>query len=366
MRRSLAAAFVCALALVGLAACTTTASSSPPAPEPSGTAPAPALGAGQQATVTYCNHEKAHISEPTALHGPAPTAVYVHGGSWISGNFDTGGFLIKKIGPDLTSHGFVVVSIDYRLGPSAHWPDQIVDVKCAIRYLRANAHQLNIDPDEIGAWGQSAGGHLVGLLGTAGPSAGWDVGAYTDESSKVQAVVDMAGPSDLLTMGNQGDSFTVAETFVDLLGRVPKKQIGADLRAASPVTYIAPGDPPFLLMHSTDDEIVYPQQSQEMSWDLAANKVPHELVMVDGGGHEFDNPGEQPTEAAIARAIVQFFIRILVFHQPLDTSSVGSNSSNTGSSGNTGSTGNTGNTGNSGTTTTTTTTISNGNTAAAG
>ncbi len=119
-------------------------------------------------------------------------------------------------------------------------------------------------------------------------------------------------------------------------------------------------------MHSTDDEIVYPQQSQEMSWDLAANKVPHELVMVDGGGHEFDNPGEQPTEAAIARAIVQFFIRILVFHQPLDTSSVGSNSSNTGSSGNTGSTGNTGNTGNSGTTTTTTTTISNGNTAAAG
>ncbi len=101
----------------------------------------------------------------------------------------------------------------------------------------------------------------------------------------------------------------MAETFVDLLGHVPHKQIGADLRAASPVTYIAPGDPPFLLMHSTDDEIVYPQQIQEMAWDLAANHVPHKLVMVDGGGHEFDNPGEQPTEAGITKAIVQFFVR---------------------------------------------------------
>jgi acetyl esterase/lipase len=187
------------------------------------------------------------------------------------------------------------------------------------------------------------------------------VGAYTDESSKVQAVVDMAGPSDLLTMGNQGDSFTVAETFVDLLGHVPHNQIGADLRAASPVTYIASGDPPFLLMHSTDDEIVYPQQSQEMAWDLAANHVPHELVMVDGGGHEFDNAGEQPTEAGIAKAIVQFFIRTLVFHEPLTSAPISSNTGSTGSTGSIGSAGNagsSGNTGNSGTTTTTTTAAS--------
>jgi acetyl esterase/lipase len=225
------------------------------------------------------------------------------------------------IGPELSDQGFVVVSLNYRLGPKAHWPDQIIDVKCAIRYLRANAHAFDIDPNEVGAWGQSAGGHLVALLGTAGPSAGWDVGEYTDQSSKVQAVVDMAGPSDLLTMGNQGDSFGVAETFVSLLGRVPHKQLGADLRAASPVTYITPGDPPFLLMHSTDDEIVYPQQSQEMSWDLGANNVPHEFVMVSGGGHEFDNSGERPGEQGIAKAVVQFFVRTLVFHQPLDNAS---------------------------------------------
>ena len=73
---------------------------------------------------------------------------------------------------------------------------------------------LHIDPDAIGAWGQSAGGHLVALLGTAGPSAGWDIGPYPSESSKVQSVVDMAGPSDLLTMGDQGDAVLVAETFI--------------------------------------------------------------------------------------------------------------------------------------------------------
>jgi acetyl esterase/lipase len=327
MRRPFAALSACALALaaLSLSGCTTSASSTPPkATPPSGTTPAPALGAGQHATVTYCNHQRARITEPATLHGPAPVAVYVHGGSWISGNYDSGGFLINSIGPKLTSQGFVVVSVDYRLGLKARWPDQIVDVKCAIRYLRANATQLNIDPNEIGAWGQSAGGHLVALLATAGPSAGWDVGAYPNESSKVDAVVDMAGPSDLLTMGNQGDSFAVAETFVELLGPVPHKMLGTYLRAASPVTYVAPGDPPFLLMHSTDDEIVFPQQSRELSWDLGANGVPHQLLIVDGGGHEFTNSGEQPTEGGIAQAVAEFFVRTLVFHQPItNTTTVG-------------------------------------------
>ena len=160
-----------------------------------------ALPAGQQVTINYCNHQKARITEPAALDGPAPAVVYVHGGDWVSGDYDTGGFIINRIGPALAARGFVVVSLNYRLGPRRHWPDQIVDVKCAIRYLRANAHYFNIDPAEIGAWGQSAGGQLVALLGTAGPAAGWDIGAYSDESSQVQAVVDMAGPSDLLTLG---------------------------------------------------------------------------------------------------------------------------------------------------------------------
>jgi acetyl esterase/lipase len=278
-------------------------------------APSGTLDAGQQVTIRYCNNQKARITEPAHLRGPAPAAVYVHGGSWVSGDYDTGGFIISKIGPALAGRGFVVVSLDYRLGPRDHWPAQIVDVKCAIRYLRANAKRFHIDKAEIGAWGQSAGGHLVALLGTAGRSAGWDVGAYDKESSGVQAVVDMAGPSDLLTMGDQGDAVLVAESFISLLGSVPNRDVGADLKKASPTTYVKKGDPPFLILDSNNDEIVYPEQSEELAWYLGLAGVPRQLLTVFDGGHEFDTDGEIPSEPEVVAAVVDFFVRTLMEHE---------------------------------------------------
>jgi fermentation-respiration switch protein FrsA (DUF1100 family) len=118
--------------------------------------------------------------------------------------------------------------------------------------------------------------------------------------------------------------------------------LGAHLRADSPVSYVAPGDPPFLLLHSTDDEIIYPQQSNELSWDLGANDVANQLVLVKGGGHEFDNPGEQPTEAGITREITDFFVRTLVFHEPIsDTTTLGTLPAGETGTGNTAPTGST-------------------------
>jgi acetyl esterase/lipase len=276
----------------------------------------PDLVAGQQVTIRYCNNQKARITEPASFHGRAPAAVYVHGGSWVSGDYDSGGFIISSIGPALAARGFVVVSLNYRLGPHDHWPAQIVDVKCAIRYLRANARRYNINRAEIGAWGQSAGGYLVALLGTAGRSAGWDVGAYNGQSSSVQAVVDMAGPSDLLTMGDQGDAVLVAESFISLLGSVPSAELGADLHKASPTTYVRRGDPPFLILDSNNDEIVYPEQSEELAWYLGLARVPHELLTVHDGGHEFDTVSEIPPESGVINAVVDFFVRTLVEHKP--------------------------------------------------
>jgi acetyl esterase/lipase len=309
VRRSASTVVLCVLVMTGLATWASAAS-----PPKSSSLPAAPLSINQTVTVTYCNHQQARITEPATLPGRAPAAIYVHGGSWVSGNYNTGGFLISEIGAQLAAKGFVVVGINYRLGPAARWPDQIEDAKCAVRYLRANARILNIDPSEIGVWGQSAGGHLAALLGTAGPSAGWDVGAYLNQSSKVQSVVDMAGPNDLMTLGDQGDSALVESSFVSLLGKTPPANLDAALKAASPVTYIAPGDPPFLIMHSDNDEIVYPQQSQELSWDLAANRDPHQLVMVQGAGHEFDQPGGSPTPAQITVIVVDYFIQTMVFH----------------------------------------------------
>jgi acetyl esterase/lipase len=94
----------------------------------------------------------------------------------------------------------VVASIDYRLPPLSPWPAQLEDAKCAVRFLRAHAGALGIDPGRIGAWGSSGGGTLVSLLGLAGLDAGFDRGPWPDRSSGVQ--VDMFGPADLTDLGD--------------------------------------------------------------------------------------------------------------------------------------------------------------------
>jgi acetyl esterase/lipase len=132
-------------------------------------------------------------------------ALYVHGGG-IWGNrqrtgvgavlANHGGALFSRLQEQLNGRGFVVASIDFRLPPATPWPAPVVDAKCAVRFLRAHAADLGIDPARVGAWGSSGGGQLASLLGLAGPGAGFDRGQYPAESSAVQAVVDMFGASD--------------------------------------------------------------------------------------------------------------------------------------------------------------------------
>lgn len=281
-----------------------------------GRAPSPAIGsetpppiaAGQTINVTFCNDQTARISAPATLRRPVPLAVYIHGGSWIGGDQDTGGFIISEIGPALNSAGFEVANVNYRLGPDARWPAQIEDVKCAIRYLRAYAKDLDFDPERIGVWGHSAGGHLAALLGTAGPSAGWDSGAYLTYSSAVEAVADLSGPANLATMSTEGASGAVKANFISLLGPLPPEQLQAELQAASPVTYVSPEDPPFLIIHGEIDTIVHPSQSEELAAALKANGVPATLVIVKGGGHALDEAGAMPTTQEITKMVVDFFV----------------------------------------------------------
>jgi acetyl esterase/lipase len=286
---------------VGLAGCG--GSPSPAA----GSEKPPPVAAGQTINVTFCSDQTARITVPVNLRRRVPLAVYIHGGSWIGGDQDTGGFIIDEIGPALNAAGFEVANVNYRLGPQAMWPAQIEDVKCAIRYLRAYAKDLHIDPDRIGVWGHSAGGHLAALLGTAGPSAGWDTGAYLKYSSAVEAVADLSGPANLSTMSSEGASGVVQDNFISLLGPVPPDQLEAELRAASPVTYVSPDDPPFLIVHGELDTIVHPSQSQELAAALKANGVPTTLVIVKGGGHDLNEPGAMPTTEEITTMVVDFF-----------------------------------------------------------
>ena len=208
-----------------------------------------------------------------------PVVVYVHGGWWRAGS----ALMRPEILIPLVEDDYVVASIEYRLTPEAKFPAQIEDCKCAVRYLRANAARLGIDADNIGVWGSSAGGHLAALMGAAGEDAGFEGdGGWPGLSSRVQAVVDWYGPSDLLQIN---DSFSGAqEAMTLLLGKSPTEDPDA-AAAVNPITYISTDCPPFLIMHGDQDAVVPWHQSQLLHDALQKAGVESELVIEPGKGH---------------------------------------------------------------------------------
>jgi len=295
-----------AVVLPLLASCGTAAGATPRSPAASVPA-SPRAGADRG--VVYCTNAGVALTMDLyypshAITTPTPAVLYVHGGGWEHGDSSLGG-VNAAIAQALTQRGMLVAAVNYRLAPQYLWPAQIDDVKCAVRYLRANAQQYGIDPSKIGAWGGSAGGHLVSILGTAGPSAGFDTGQYLQESSSVQAVVDMFGPADL-TAGGWG---LYATSVVEQVFGVKPGQDSGALAHASPVTYIQSNDPPFLIFHGAKDAVVPLSQSQELASRLQAAGVSATLVTVQNGGHGFAPTGGpiSPTLKEITQTTVDFF-----------------------------------------------------------
>ena len=242
----------------------------------------------------------------TPADGAQPVAVCVHGGGWTKGDKGLGAGMLAL--PELLKRGYLVATINYRLAPEFKFPAQIEDVKCAIRYLRAHARELNLDPQRIGVWGGSAGGHLVALLGTTDEGAGFDTsGGWTNQSSRVQAVVDLFGPTDLAPRAGLGNT------------RVGQAVFGAQsaddpiLKRASPVTYVSNDDPPFLFLHGDHDLLVPLRQSQILHERLTAAGVPSTLVVVTNAAHGFAPAGgdPNPSRAELAKMIADFFDRTL-------------------------------------------------------
>jgi acetyl esterase/lipase len=244
-------------------------------------------------------HPRAGIS------GQVPAILYVHGGGWTSGD-KSGAALWAGL---LARQGYLVASINYRLAPQYKWPAQIEDTKCAIRYLRASAAKYNIDADRIGAIGDCAGGHLVSLLGLTGPDTGFEgSGGYPEQSSAVQAVVDMYGPTDFTSADLKAESFRIAQ----ILG-IPLAQAPAVLRKASPVTYAKKDAPPFFILQGDSDRLVLPSQSQVLYQHLKDAGADVDLLMVKNAGHGFVPSGGEidPNLLVIGQRIVSFFARTL-------------------------------------------------------
>jgi len=214
---------------------------------------------------------------PEQAEGQLPLVVWIHGGGWVGGN--------KEGCPavPLTTKGYAVASINYRLSQHAVFPAQIQDCKTAIRWLRANAAKYDLDPEHVGVWGASAGGHLVALLGlTAGIKEFEGNGGNLDQSSRVQAVIDCCGPSDLTKMGALGDR---PGSYAALLIGGPAPQNLEKARRASPLSYVAKDVAPFLIIHGDKDTLLPLAQSEMLA--AALQKVGAEVTfqVVKGGGH---------------------------------------------------------------------------------
>ncbi len=211
---------------------------------------------------------------------------WIHGGGWRSGDKASGRGRLRNF---VATGNYAGVSIGYRLSGEATWPAQIHDCKAAIRWIRANAGQHNLDPDRIAVWGSSAGGHLVAMLGVTENVAALEgeIGPHTKESSAVTCVVDYFGPTEFLTMNDHEgtmnhNSPTSPESLLigGAIQRHPEKA-----RAASPMSYVSKDAPPFLIVHGDKDGLVPFPQSVAFAQALREQGVSTVLITVQDGGH---------------------------------------------------------------------------------
>jgi acetyl esterase/lipase len=239
---------------------------------------------------------------------PTPAVLWMHGGGWERG--DKNGSSGAEL---LANEGFVTASLFYRLSSDWPFPADIEDCKCAVRFLRANAAKYGIDPQRIGVAGASAGGHLAELVATADQQAGLEgEGGWKDVSSKVQAAAAYYGVSDF-TVGAMQFQHHTGQVVVKLF-RGTEKDKPQLYRKASPIFYVSKDDPPLLLAHGEEDDLVPFDQSTRMAEAYRHVGLPVELIVVKNAGHDFAQvagaPISPPVET-IHRLTVNFFVRYL-------------------------------------------------------
>lgn len=203
--------------------------------------------------------------------GPFPVAIIIHGGGWMSGDPEKD--IVPVFAPYATN--FTWFTVSYRLAPTNRWPACYEDVQTAIRWVKAHAEEYKGDPDRIALLGYSAGGHLVTLAGTqAGPD------------TRVQAIVGMAPPTDLVADNERRGGLT---TSMKALFGFDTTNITDSARAVlkknSPLDYVKPGLPPFLIIQGTADKTVPENQSLAFQKALKAAGVDCDMIAIPGAQH---------------------------------------------------------------------------------
>jgi acetyl esterase/lipase len=259
---------------------------------------------------TLSPSQRLDLYMPVGVADPA-LVVFIHGGGWLTG--DKRGELAAAAIELFLGEGYATASVNYRLSGEATFPAQLLDVKAAIRWLRANATVNGYDPSRIAVVGESAGAHLAELLGTTGGEPAFDDGLLgnANTSSDVQAVIDFYGPVDLLATPAQLDANPVCIEQGRALGELdpaieqllgsPAAEVPDLAVAANPVTYLTAGRqiPPFLILHGDHDCTVPYQASVTLHTAITdfAGADRSTLVIVPGSGHylDFDFESQLPT-----------------------------------------------------------------------
>ena len=220
---------------------------------------------------------------PPAGPDPAPLVVFMHGGGWLRGDraMVGPGFAAWRPGPlaRLAADGFAVASVDYRLSGEARFPAQLEDVAAAVEWLTGHAGEYGFDAGRIVLWGESAGAHLAALLGLRSPAP-----------TGVRGVVDWYGPADLTALQEQvGAAGALTDDPLDtrearLLG-APVATVPELARAASPISHVRAGAPPFLIAHGTADRAVPLRQSEALAAALAEAGADVRFEAVDDSDH---------------------------------------------------------------------------------
>src|SRR5262245_12689579 len=207
--------------------------------------------------------------------GPFPAILVVHGGAWRVGTRAD----LAAIAHALAAHGYTAVAIDYRLAPKYKFPAQIYDCQAAVRWMRAHASELRIDPNRIGGFGYSAGGHLVALLGTLDDQHLREPGlSASAPSARLQCVVAGGAPCDFRVL--PGDSDRVAFWMGGTRDAMPN-----EYRDASPASFITSDDPPMYFFHGQQDLLVPIQSPTEMVKLLKDAHVTAEMYPIKDAGH---------------------------------------------------------------------------------
>ncbi len=234
--------------------------------------------------LSYGEHElqKLDFFRPKVCEGQTlPLVVYIHGGGFTAG--DKSRMTMRMDSRLLCQLGFATASINYRLCPDVKIPIPVEDCKRAIRYLKANADELGIDPERIAIWGTSAGGHLVTILGSASEEDGLEGEGYLDYSSSIVAVVDHFGPTDMTKMIkhegiNRGFALYEGETVEEVMEEAVR---------VSPVVYASSDDPPLLILHGDVDPVVSYEQAEIMAKKCHEVGASVALVKVKNASHGF-------------------------------------------------------------------------------